>query len=164
MHRPRTWYSWVKDLFTINPKKVSAIEGRLKEGRNHTSSQTRITDTQSFFFQIFLPIWLIDQISCEEFRVFWVVCTICLNCVTVYFNTFYRIFYLGLGYGFALWVSRVLKYPKKYLEDLTTFSYVYLMRGFQKYERKWIITMAFWATCQIAQPIQPIWQHIFALP
>ena len=24
--------------------------------------------------------------------------------------------------------------------------------------------MAFWATCKIAQPIQPIWQHIFALP
>ena len=30
--------------------------------------------------------------------------------------------------------------------------------------RKWILTMAFWATCKIAQPIQPIWQHIFALP
>ena len=38
------------------------------------------------------------------------------------------------------------------------------MRGFQKYERNWILTMAFWATCKIAQPIQPIWQHIFALP
>ena len=24
--------------------------------------------------------------------------------------------------------------------------------------------MAFWATCKIAQPIQPIWQHIFVLP
>ena len=24
--------------------------------------------------------------------------------------------------------------------------------------------MAFWVTCKIAQPIQPIWQHIFALP
>ena len=24
--------------------------------------------------------------------------------------------------------------------------------------------MAFWATCKIAQPVQPIWQHIFALP
>ena len=24
--------------------------------------------------------------------------------------------------------------------------------------------MAFWATGKIAQPIQPIWQHIFALP
>ena len=23
--------------------------------------------------------------------------------------------------------------------------------------------MAFWAACKIAQPIQPIWQHIFAL-
>ena len=38
------------------------------------------------------------------------------------------------------------------------------MRGFQKYARNWILTMAFWATCKIAQPIQPIWQHIFALP
>ena len=26
------------------------------------------------------------------------------------------------------------------------------------------IKMAFWATCKIAQPIQPIWQQIFALP
>ena len=34
------------------------------------------------------------------------------------------------------------------------------MRGFQKHERNWIFTMAFWATCKIAQPIQPIWQHI----
>ena len=42
--------------------------------------------------------------------------------------------------------------------------HVYLMRGFQKYARNWILTMAFWATCKIAQPIQPIWQHIFALP
>ena len=33
------------------------------------------------------------------------------------------------------------------------------MRGFQKYESNWILTMAFWATCKIAQPIQPIWQH-----
>ena len=24
--------------------------------------------------------------------------------------------------------------------------------------------MVFWVTCKIAQPIQPIWQHIFALP
>ena len=24
--------------------------------------------------------------------------------------------------------------------------------------------MAFWVICKIAQPIQPIWQHIFALP
>ena len=64
----------------------------------------------------------------------------------------------------TLWVSRLLKYPKKYLEDLTTFFQVYLMWGFQKYERNWILTMAFWVTCKIAQPIQPIWQHIFALP
>ena len=42
--------------------------------------------------------------------------------------------------------------------------HVYLMRGFQKYAINWILTMAFWATCKIAQPIQPIWQHIFALP
>ena len=42
--------------------------------------------------------------------------------------------------------------------------HVYSMRGFQKYERNWIFMMAFWVTCKIAQPIQPIWQHIFALP
>ena len=27
----------------------------------------------------------------------------------------------------------------------------------------WNLTMAFWATCKIGQPIQPIWQKIFAL-
>ena len=42
--------------------------------------------------------------------------------------------------------------------------HVYLMRGFQIYERNWILTMVFWVTCKIAQPIQPIWQQIFALP
>ena len=63
---------------------------------------------------------------------------------------------------FALWVSRVLKYPKKCLED--NVFHVYLMREFQKYERNWILTMAFRATCKIAQPIQAIWLHIFALP
>jgi hypothetical protein len=46
------------------------------------------------------------------------------------------------------------------MEDLTSF----FMRGFQKYERNWILMMAFWATCKIAQPIYPIWQHIFAPP
>ena len=50
-----------------------------------------------------------------------------------------------------LWVSKVLKYPKK------------VFGGFDN-ERNWVLTMAFWATCKIAQPIQPIWQHIFALP
>ena len=39
-----------------------------------------------------------------------------------------------------------------------------LDEGIPKYGRNWILTMAFWATCKIAQPIQPIWQHIFALP
>ena len=29
------------------------------------------------------------------------------------------------------------------------YARVYLMRGFQKYERKWILTMAFWDTCKI---------------
>ena len=42
--------------------------------------------------------------------------------------------------------------------------HVYLMRGYQKYARNWILTMAFWATCKIPQPSQPIWQHLFALP
>ena len=41
---------------------------------------------------------------------------------------------------------------------------VYLMWRFQNYEWNWILTMAFWVTCKIAQPIQPIWQEIFALP
>ena len=38
------------------------------------------------------------------------------------------------------------------------------MRGFKKYERNWILMMAFWATYKVAQPIQPIWQPFFALP
>ena len=37
------------------------------------------------------------------------------------------------------------------------------MRGFQKYERNRILTMAFWAPCKIAQPIQPIWNSIFSI-
>ena len=53
---------------------------------------------------------------------------------------------------------------KKVFVTFDNVFHVYLMRGFQKYARNWILTMAFWATCKIAQPIQPIWQHIFALP
>ena len=60
--------------------------------------------------------------------------------------------------------SRVLKYSKKVFEGFENVFHVYLMRGFQKYAGNWILTMAFWATCKIAQPIQPIWQHIFAPP
>ena len=39
-----------------------------------------------------------------------------------------------------------------------------LDEGIPKIWRNWILTVAFWATCTIAEPIQPIWQHIFALP
>ena len=53
---------------------------------------------------------------------------------------------------------------KKVFLTFDDIFHVYLMRGLQKYERNWILTMAFWVTCKIAQPIQPIWQHIFALP
>ena len=53
---------------------------------------------------------------------------------------------------------------KKMFVTFDNVVHVYLMRGFQKYARNLILTMAFWATCKIAQPIQPIWQHIFALP
>ena len=49
-------------------------------------------------------------------------------------------------------------------KNIDNIFHVYLMKGFQKYKRNWILTMAFRATCKIAQPIQPIWQHIFALP
>ena len=33
-----------------------------------------------------------------------------------------------------------------------------------KYARNWNVLEAFWATCKIGQPIQPIWQQFFALP
>ena len=57
----------------------------------------------------------------------------------------------GIECNKALCVSRVLKYPKKCLEDLAMF--------FIEFSR-WL----FWVTCKIEQPIQPIWQQIFALP
>ena len=57
-----------------------------------------------------------------------------------------------------------IEIPKKVFGRFDNVFHVYLMRGFQKYARNWILTMAFWATCKIAQPIQPIWQLIFALP
>ena len=41
--------------------------------------------------------------------------------------------------------------------------HVYL-RGLQKYAKNWNLIVAFWATCKIGQPIQPIWQQFFALP
>ena len=54
--------------------------------------------------------------------------------------------------------------PQNVFPTFDNTFHVFLMREFQKYARNWILTMAFWATCKIAQPIQPIWQHIFALP
>ena len=44
----------------------------------------------------------------------------------------------------ALWVFRVLKYPKKCLEDLTMFFMSTWWGDSKKYERNWIVTMAFW--------------------
>ena len=38
-----------------------------------------------------------------------------------------------------------------------------LMWELQKYARNWDLTMAHWDTCEIAQPIQPIWQPFFSL-
>ena len=62
------------------------------------------------------------------------------------------------------YVSRVVKYNKKSFHHLTTFFMPkHLMRGLQKYARNWNLTMAFWATCKIGQPIHPIWQQFFAL-
>ena len=37
------------------------------------------------------------------------------------------------------------------------------MRGLQKNARNWNLTVAFWATCKMGQPIQPLWQQFFAL-
>ena len=47
------------------------------------------------------------------------------------------------------WVSKVLKYPKVF-GGFDNIFYVYLMRGVQKYERNWILLMAFWATANSA--------------
>ena len=41
--------------------------------------------------------------------------------------------------------------PKKVFGGFDNVFDVYLMRGFQKYERSWILTMAFWVTCKIAR-------------
>ena len=46
----------------------------------------------------------------------------------------------------SLWVYRVLKYQKKW-RIWQCFS------SLLKCKRNWILTMAFWATCKIAQPI-----------
>ena len=63
----------------------------------------------------------------------------------------------------TLWVSRVLKYPNKCLEGLK-FFFMSTWWWDSKNMKEIVLTMAFWATYKIAQPIQPIWQHIFALP
>ena len=52
---------------------------------------------------------------------------------------------------------------KKVFGGFDNIFHIYLMRGFQKYERNRILMMALWVTCKIAQPIQPFWQPIFAL-
>ena len=82
------------------------------------------------------------------------------------------IYYFSLSVGLqselfnkdSRYVFRVAKYHKKSFHRFNNTFHVYLMRGFQKHARNWILTMPFWATREIAQPINPIWQHIFALP
>ena len=68
-------------------------------------------------------------------------------------------------YCYTLWVSRVLKYPLKVFEGFDNVFHVYLMRGFQiSIWKKLNSHDGFCATCKIAQPNQPIWQQILALP
>ena len=50
---------------------------------------------------------------------------------------------------------------KKCLWDLTIFFICTWWRDSENMKKNWILMMAFWATCKIAQPIQPIWQHTF---
>ena len=65
------------------------------------------------------------------------------------------------------YVSRVVKYLKKSFRHLTMFFmstwWGPLNEGLQKYARNWNLTMAFWNTCKIAQPIKPIQYNFFAL-
>ena len=78
-------------------------------------------------------------------------CTICTS-KRLFINSLHTVSFLSI------------EIPKKVFGGFDNIFHVYLMRGFQKYERNWILMMAFWASCKIAQPIQPIWQHILALP
>ena len=55
-----------------------------------------------------------------------------------------------------------IEVPKKVFWGFDNVFHVYLMRESQKYERNWILTMAFWVTCKIAQPIQPIFFGYFS--
>ena len=57
-----------------------------------------------------------------------------------------------------------IEIPKKVFGGFDNVFHVCLMRGFQKYEINQVLTMAFWATWKIAQPLQPIWRLIFTLP
>ena len=51
------------------------------------------------------------------------------------------------------WWFLCKKYTPPLYIDLVTLFHVYLMRGFQKYLRNWILTVDFWATCKVAQTI-----------
>ena len=52
---------------------------------------------------------------------------------------------------------------RKVLQGFDSFSHIYLMRNLQKYQKHLIPTVAFWATTEIARPIQPNRQLTFAL-
>ena len=53
-----------------------------------------------------------------------------------------------------------MKYPKKCLGGFDNIFYVYLMRGFQKYGRNWILTVAFWGHWQTKAGLN--WLYYFA--
>jgi hypothetical protein len=62
---------------------------------------------------------------------------------------------------YARYGSRVVKYIQQKVYPLCEkIFHVYLMRGLQKYARNCNLMVAFWATCNIGQPI---WQQLFAL-
>ena len=60
-------------------------------------------------------------------------------------------------YKTALWVFRVLKYPKKVFGGFDNIFHVYLMREFQKYGRNWILTVAFWGQTKAVQKCAARW-------
>ena len=62
-----------------------------------------------------------------------------------------------------LWVSRVLKYPKKVLGGFDNIFHAYLMRRFQKYGRNWIFTVAFWGQTKAVQKCAARWAELAVL-
>ena len=116
----------------------------------------QFTDRPVHFLQV-CKAFLIELALSKWQKVFQIKCQKLFTFASLYLLTFRLLSYIALQ-------CTVTFYEYKCLEDLTTFfmsTWWGDSQNMKEIEFSWWL---FCIICKIAQPIQPIWEHIFALP